>query len=140
MLVELMAAQIAIELGRHWAALEEQPPSGGLASWRLRLIDERLQEVRAAPTLAELAELCHLSIRQLARGFRASRGYSIGDHVAQCRIEHAKRLLATDQSVKTIAYSLGFASPSSFSFAFRSATGQTPSEFRHGVLQWPHEV
>jgi AraC family transcriptional regulator len=71
-----------------------------------------------------------LSVRQLTRGFRASRGRSIGDYVAQSRIDHAKRLLATKQSVKAISYSLGFASPSSFSFAFRRATGETPREFR----------
>jgi AraC family transcriptional regulator len=130
MLVELFVAQLAIELTRYCAAVQPRAASGGLSPWRLRLIDERLREVRAAPTLAELSRLCNLSTRQLARGFRVSRGRSIGDHVAQCRIENAKRMLATDESVKAIAYTLGFASPSSFSFAFRSATGQTPREFR----------
>jgi AraC family transcriptional regulator len=129
-LVELIVAQLAIELGRYCVAIKEGPASGGLAPWRLRLIDERLREVREAPTLSELARLCNLSVRQLTRAFRASCGRSIGDHVAQCRIDNAKRLLATDESVKAIAYSLGFASTSSFSFAFRCATGQTPREFR----------
>jgi AraC family transcriptional regulator len=129
-LVELIAAQLAIELCRYCTAVREGPPTGGLAPWRLRRIDERLKEVGAAPTLSELAALCNLSLRQLGRAFRASRGHSIGDHVAQCRIDHAKRLLVTDESVKAIADSLGFASASSFSCAFRSATGQTPREFR----------
>jgi AraC family transcriptional regulator len=53
--------------------------------------------------------------------------------VAHCRLDNAKRLLATDQSVKAIAYSLGFASPSSFCFAFRRATGETPRQFRQHV-------
>jgi AraC family transcriptional regulator len=132
-LVELIAAQIAIELGRYCTAVHEGPATGGLARWRLRLIDERLREMRAAPTLSELATLCNLSVRQLTRAFRASRGHSIGDHVARCRIDNAKRLLATEESVKAIAYSLGFASASSFSFAFRSATGQTPREFRDAL-------
>lgn len=64
------------------------------------------------------------------RAFRATRGQSIGGHVAQCRIDHAKRLLSADSSIKAVAYTLGFASPSSFSFAFRRATGQTPREFQ----------
>jgi AraC family transcriptional regulator len=135
MLVELICAQIAIELGRYCAAVNEGPVSGGLAPWRLRLIDERLREVQAAPSLAELAELCKLSVRQLTRGFRTSRGCSIGDHVARSRLEHAKRLLASDQSVKAIAYSLGFASPSSFSYAFRRLLGETPRQFRQRVLR-----
>ncbi len=134
-LVELICAQIAIELGRYCAAVIEGPMTGGLAPWRLRMIEERLREVQAAPTLAELAELCQLSVRQLTRGFRASRGCSIGDHVAHSRLEQAKRLLSGDQSVKAIAYSLGFSSPSSFSYAFRSLLGETPRQFRLRVLR-----
>ena len=134
-LVELICAQIAIELGRYCAGVNEGPITGGLAPWRLRLIDERLREVKAAPTLAELADLCKLSVRQLTRGFRVSRGCSIGDHVARSRLDHAKRLLASDESVKGIAYSLGFSSPSSFSYAFRRLLGETPRQFRQRVLR-----
>jgi AraC family transcriptional regulator len=129
-LVELIIAQVTIELARYCTTVQDGPATGNLAPWRLRLIEERLKEVREPPTLSELAALCKLSVRQLTRAFRASRGRSIGEYVEQCRLDHAKRLLATDASVKAIAYSLGFASPSSFSFAFRRATGETPREFR----------
>jgi len=135
MLMELLAAQMAIELGRYCAAVSDGPSTRGLAPWRLRLIDERLHEVGEAPTLAELADLCKLSIRQLTRGFRASRGCSIGDYVAQSRLEQAKRMLTTEHSVKAIAYSLGFASPSGFCYAFRRALGETPRQFRQRVLR-----
>ncbi len=134
MLVELIAAQIAIELARYCTVIDESQMAGGLASWRLRRIDERLQEMCEAPSLSELADLCQLSVRQLTRGFRASRGCSIGDYVANSRVEHAKSMLATEQSIKAIAYSLGFSTPSSFCFAFRRATGQTPREFRNSVV------
>ena len=130
MLVELIAAQLAIELGRYFAPFDAIPMTGELAQWRLRVIDERLGDVQEIPTLSELAALCKLSVRQLTRGFRASRGCSIGDYVANSRIERAKRLLASDQSIKTIAYALGFNSSSGFCFAFRRATGMTPGEFR----------
>jgi AraC family transcriptional regulator len=86
--------------------------------------------VREAPTLAELAALCRLSVRQLTRGFRASRGCSVGEYVAQSQVDHARQLLARDESVKAVAHSLGFSSPSKFSSAFRRATGQTPRQFR----------
>lgn len=138
MLVELIAGQLGIELSRYYRGLSANNSSGGLSSWRLRLIDERLQEVCEAPTLTELAELCQLSVRQLTRGFRASRGCSIGDYVANSRVDRAKRLLVTDQSIKAIAYSLGFSTPSSFCFAFRRATGQTPREFRLGAQKIAH--
>ena len=132
-LVELIAAQMAIELGRYCASITEDPARGGLAAWRLRRIEERLREGQQIATLAELAGLCRLSVRQLTRGFRISRGCSLGQYMAQCRLESAKRLLAADKSVKAIAYSLGFASPSSFSYAFRRAVGETPRQFRQRV-------
>jgi AraC family transcriptional regulator len=134
-LTELIVAQLAIELGRYCTAIDEDANAGGLASWRLRVIDERLAEVREAPTLAELARLCSLSVRQLTRGFRASRGCSIGDYVAQHRVELAKRRLAGEENIKAIAHAMGFASPSSFSYAFRRATGFTPRQFRQRVLR-----
>lgn len=135
MLVELMVAQLALELCRYCTQIKETSASGGLAGWRLRLIDERLQEIGKTPTLNELASLCHISVRQLSRGFRASRGCSIGTHVTNIQLDHAKHLLTTDQSVKAIAYSLGFSSPPSFCYAFRRATGETPGQYRqrHGL-------
>jgi len=134
MLLELIAAQMAIELSRYCAAIAPGPVTGGLSPWRLQLIDERLMDVREAPTLAELAKLCKMSVRQLTRGFRASRNASIGDHVAQKRMENAKRRLSGGESVKTIAYTMGFSSPSSFSYAFRRATGTTPRQFRQRMV------
>ena len=134
-LAAMIAGQLAIELARYCEAIAEGPISGGLASWRLRLIDERLHRVGPVPTLGELAELCSLSIRQLTRGFRSSRGCTIGDHIAQTRIEMAKRMLASEDSIKSIAFALGFASPSSFSYAFGRATGITPLRFRQRHLR-----
>lgn len=130
MLVELIVAQLTIELGRYFVKFDGIPAVGALAHWRLQLIDERLQDSQEMPTLSELAALCKLSVRQLTRGFRASRSCSIGEYVASSRIARAKRLLASDASVKSVAYSLGFTSSSAFCFSFRRATGMTPGEYR----------
>ena len=138
MLVELVAGQLAIELARYSLASGETAPNGGLSGWRLRRIEERFKEEREPPTLDELAQLCGLSVRQLTRGFRSSRGCSIGDYAANCRLEHGKRMLASEQSVKAIAYTLGFASPSSFCFAFRRATGETPQQYRERLRRITH--
>lgn len=129
-LTELLTAQLAIELGRFYANVKEPQEKGGLSAQRLRLIDERLKDLQHPPTLAELAQLCEMSVRQLARSFRVSRGCSIGEYMATWRMEHAKHMLLDHQSVKAIAYTLGYASPSSFCYAFRNATGQTPSQYR----------
>ncbi len=104
-----------------------------MPAWKLKLIDGRLKELGEIPTLAELAALCNVSVRQLTRGFRASRGCSIGEHIAQNRLAHATHLLAGSQSIKTIAYALGFPSPSGFCAAFRRDTGITPTAFRASI-------
>jgi AraC family transcriptional regulator len=122
--------QLGVELARYILSIDERPERGGLAAWRLRLIDRRLAELRAWPTLRELATLCKLSERQLARGFQVSRGCSIGVYLAQNRIETAKRRLASSESIKEIALSLGYATQSGFTFAFRRATGTTPSQYQ----------
>ncbi|MFT4025463.1 MAG: helix-turn-helix transcriptional regulator [Novosphingobium sp.] len=129
-MVEFLSGELAVELGRFCLEVVERSITGGLASWRLRLIDERLSDEMTAPTLRELADRCAISVRQLTRGFRASRGCSIGDYIEQRRMETAKRLLMAGESVKAIAFAMGFASPSSFTFAFRRATGISPSHFR----------
>jgi AraC family transcriptional regulator len=133
-MAELILGQIVLELARYNQALRGGSEAAALAGWRLRRIDERLAEVGEAPTLAELAGLCHLSVRQLTRAFRAARGCSIGDYLNRSRIETAKQLLARDEPVKSVALSMGFASASHFSQAFRRATGMTPSAFRAGGL------
>jgi len=129
-IVELIAAQIAIELSRYLTGIESERPACGLSAWRLRLIDERLSDDGAPPSLSELAKLCNLSVRHLTRAFRASRGRSIGSFIAEQRVDRAKRLLATGMSIKSVAYAAGFSAPSNFAAAFLRATGETPRQYR----------
>jgi AraC family transcriptional regulator len=129
-LAELLAQLLAIEVARFVEAVCEGPATGGLSPWRLRRIEERIHQHGPQPSLEELADICGLSVRQLTRGFRVSRGCSIGEHIGNVRIEIAKGLLGQVESVKEIAFALGFTSASSFSTAFRRATGSTPTQFR----------
>lgn len=128
-LMELLMGSLAIELARHCWGVTETRTSGCLSPWRLRLIDERLRQW-PSPALSELAGLCGLSTRQLARGFHASRGLSLGRHIAESRVSLAKQLLNSDDTIKTISESLGFKSPSNFTTAFLRATGETPQAYR----------
>lgn len=128
--VGALAVQLVVELLRVGAALGAPKTQGGLASWQLRLIDERLKELGAAPSLAELAALCHISVRHLTRAFKESRGFTIGSFVTQRHMDHAKKLLADGDSVTAIAMRLGFSSSSSFCATFGRENGLTPGEFR----------
>ena len=130
-LCDAIVAQLSVELARHIVLASERDEKGGLASWRQKLIEQRLSDrQKSFPTVGELAELSKLSPRQLSRAFRASRGCSIGDYLTQYRIEAAKRRLCTNDSLRDIAHHLGFASQSSFTSSFRRSTGVTPKEFR----------
>ncbi len=129
-MVELLSGQVVIELSRYLLSVDDEKSRGGLSDVRLRLIDERLAERDIPPSLAELAQLCNLSVRQLTRAFRVSRGRSIGKYIAEYRLDRAKRLLASGMSVKSVAYTVGFSAPSNFTAAFLRETGETPRDYR----------
>lgn len=130
-LCEAIVQQLAIELARYLIAARTPDAKGGLASWRLKLVDDRITDpARPYPEAHELAKLCRLSDRQFSRAFRASRGCSVSTFLAQTRIEMAKRRLCTAQPISEIAASLGFATQSSFTTAFRRSIGVTPAHFR----------
>ena len=96
--VELMLGQVLVEVVRHLLEIEQRDAGGGLSPWRIRLIDERLCDGDTQPSLGELAAMCQLSVRHLTRAFRASRGRSIGDYIAEHRAERAKMLLLSSPS------------------------------------------
>jgi AraC family transcriptional regulator len=128
-LVELMTAQVGIQLARYLMGVGEPACSGGLSAKDLRRIEERLAEDGAPPSLTELAALCGLSVRHLTRGFRKSRQRSLGAYITERRAQRARQLLKTGVSVKSVAYTMGFSSPAAFSTAFRRATGERPREY-----------
>ncbi|MBC2669551.1 helix-turn-helix transcriptional regulator [Novosphingobium piscinae] len=130
LIIEALAVEIAVLLERHYRQLAAPAGTDPLSPRRLRLIEDRIRQAGPPPTLVELARLCGLSVRHLSRAFRASTGTTLGDHVAAVRMQAARAALAQGQSVKAVAYALGFGSPSSFSFAFRRAHGMPPSLFR----------
>lgn len=132
-LVESLISQLSVDLLRYGAALPERAMDGGLAPWQMRRIEERLMEARKAPGLQELATLCNVSVRQLTRAFRNSRGCSVGTYVVDRQITHAKRHLAADESISAVASVFGFSSSSNFCSAFRRATGMTPGDYRRSL-------
>jgi AraC family transcriptional regulator len=128
-MIDLLNMQLALELGRFLRSVPEVAV-GGLAPWRLKLIDERIAEGPDPPTLTELAALVALSVRHLTRGFRDSRGVSIGAYIEAKRIAEARRQLEGETSIKEIAHRMGFASQSAFSYAFRTRAGESPQAYR----------
>lgn len=109
----------------------ERPYKGGLAGWRLKLIEERIRDEGSQSTITELATLCGISRRHLTRAFRQETGQTIGSFAEKITIERARRLLSeSDDSIKVVAAKLGFSSSAAFATSFRRSCGVSPSQFR----------
>jgi len=77
------------------------------------------------------AALLHISAGHLSEVVKAQSGKPAIAHIQERLVLEARRLLFhTPQSVKEIAFNLGFADASYFSRFFKRATGLTPAEYR----------
>jgi AraC family transcriptional regulator len=134
LLVDSLANVITVDLARYLRSeLGEAPKAkGGLAPWQLRRIEEHVEDSPdTSLSITLLAELCGISSGHLMRAFKQTTGETVHAYVERVRLTKAQRLLCeTDLPLKAIAAELGFSTPSSFSFAFRRATGGTPASFR----------
>lgn len=136
-MAEVLINGLAIALIRALKLDREEPArsAGGLAPWRLRLIEDRVYADRAAPRMTELAELCGMSVRHLGRAYKTATGQTLGQFVEWVTIERARVLLnETTCSVSDIAERLGFSTRASFVLSFRRVTGASPSEVRSGLI------
>lgn len=85
-------------------------------------------------TLEDLAAKASLSPFYFSRLFKKETGFSPYRYIITARINNAKFLLhSSDASVKSICFSVGFTSESSFCTAFKKETGVTPSAYRMQV-------
>lgn len=84
-------------------------------------------------SLQELAALCHLSTFHFLRAFRGRYGLPPHTCQLQMRINQARRLLASGESIASTAAAVGFADQSHFTRAFRSSVGTTPRQYKDGV-------
>lgn len=82
-------------------------------------------------SVAQLAQLAHLSVSQLIRRFRAHFGTTPARYIRRVRVNAAARLLIeTDQTVEQIAGACGFYDASHFVKQFKHETGATPHAYR----------
>ena len=137
--LEALGLVLAHEILRTGAARPVQIAStrGGLAPWQQRKIAAYIEENFAEPvTVATMADLVDLSTYYFCRAFKQSFGISPHRYLARRRIEHAKQLLIEHkQSITHIALEVGFDETSSFSAAFRKATGLTPTGYQRTAGQ-----
>jgi AraC family transcriptional regulator len=135
--VEALGVVLAHELVRLNAGIRpvEAPVRGGLAGWQQRIVTSYIEEhLSEQIPLATLARLVRLSPYYLCRAFKQSLGMPPHRYHNSRRIEHAKTLLAKPElSVTEIGLTVGFSETSSFTAAFRKATGQTPTGYHRSL-------
>ena len=135
--VEALGVVLAHELVRLNAGIRpvEAPVRGGLAGWQQRIVTSYIEEhLSEQIPLATLARLVRLSPYYFCRAFKQSLGMPPHRYHNSRRIEHAKTLLAKPElSVTEIGLTVGFSETSSFTAAFRKATGQTPTGYHRSL-------
>ena len=133
LLDRLLDAVLVLAL-REWFA-----QSGSAPRWIAALDDPALapalQAIHTEPernwTVATLAELTHQSRSGFARRFTDTIGVPPLAYLADWRMSVAKEALRdTNDSVATIAASVGYGSEYSFATAFKRHTGQAPGRWR----------
>jgi AraC family transcriptional regulator len=109
---------------------------GGLAAWQQRAVTTYIEQHLAEPvSLASLAALVGLSTFHFCRAFKQSVGMPPHRYHTRQRIERAKALLAKPAlSVTEIGLAVGFSETSSFTAAFRKATGLTPTAYHRSLV------
>ena len=135
--LEALGTVLAHELVRLNAGTPriETQARGGLAAWQERTVSSYIEEhVTEHIPLATLAQLVRLSPYYFCRAFKQSFGLPPHRYHNDRRIELAKTLLAKPMSsVTDVGLAVGFSETSSFTAAFRKATGLTPTGFRRSL-------
>ena len=122
------AAMMALRDGAFENAVPGGPEIPPAIRKSLALIDHDLS---ANLDVDRLARAAQLSRAHFVRQFTASVGTSPSGYVLDKRMQLAERLLlATDQTVGSIATTCGFADGNYFAKAFRRHSGMTPSAYR----------
>jgi len=135
--LEALGVVLAHELARLDSGTPrvQAPIRGGLAAWQQRVVTTYIEEHLAEQiSLATLAQLVRLSPYYFCRAFKQSFGIPPHRFHTSRRIEHAKALLAKPApSVTDIGLTIGFSETSSFTAAFRKATGFTPTGYHRSL-------
>lgn len=85
--------------------------------------------------IEDLARQMELSTEHFIRRFKSRFGLSPKAYHLRARLQEAARSLRSGgQSLKTVAYNLGFSDPKSFARRFKHCLGVTPSDLRSSTL------
>jgi AraC-like DNA-binding protein len=112
-----------------------QPPADAASSDRIGTVCAHIeQHLSEQLYVTDFAQLTGLSESAFSRLFKRCTGRTVPRYVNELRIARACRLLAeTDQSVKEITDTCGYASPANFQRQFQLHQHQSPLAYRHAI-------
>ncbi len=95
------------------------------------IIDVMMQNLDKDLSVEEIAELVGHSVVSLKKIFKKHTGGGVSKHFMMLKIRQAIMLLREGRSVAEVSDSLGFSSPSYFSYAFQREVGKSPVSFKN---------
>jgi AraC family transcriptional regulator len=103
-----------------------------------RVLDHIEAHLHAPLEMEQLAAVAHFSRFHFQRQFADFTGVGVARYILLMRLKHASLQLAfqSQRRIIDIALEAGFENPESFTRAFKSAFGQSPSQFRRAP-DWP---
>ena len=113
----------------------EVPPPFSVETQNLQYIKKTIDYIALhysrKITVSELADLCGLNRSYLTKLFKDATGYSPQQYLIRYRMKRAKALLhESTMPIQTVALSVGYSDPFSFSKAFHGYAGMSPSQYR----------
>ena len=98
-------------------------------------LDQIHEQFREKISIADLAAMCQLSLRQFERKFKSTFNLSPQQYIIKMRIHEACDLLCNgSRSIGEIAFTLGFYDQSSFTVQFKKTMSMTPLQYRKQFL------
>lgn len=130
-----LAQLLFIQILRAHLHTGEAPPAGWLGVLRNPRLAPALRLMHSDPAhpwhLEELASACAMSRTTFAQQFRGVSGMTPIAYLTHWRMRLAERALREDDKhIAKVAQSLGYASESAFSNAFKRETGRSPKAWR----------
>ena len=95
----------------------------------LRICQALIEDPTRADSIDDWAAEAFMSRRTFTRSFRDETGMSLAEWRQHVRLLEALARLACGQPVTTIAFDVGYESPSAFTAAFQRAFGVPPSKY-----------
>ena len=119
---------ISIAKEREVVSVEKKPAPEYLKA--IEYISEHLSD---RMTLENIADFANVTTKTLTRHFKKNQNMSPMRYVNFMRIEKAKDLLQSNNSIGQIASALGFDDPLYFSTVFRRYAGLSPEKYRKSL-------